>query len=309
MNFDFGIIKYNMGSQYKSDLAHTCAILVVSNITLSLFMSLVYFFGKDSIISSIIIYVPISTITLVLIRDKYAFSYTFSNLLAIIHGIAHIAYPFLNENIGINKNIDVWQDQLIHLCQAILVCSIFFDSNIKFQIFSALFVLYNILNVFVGYCCWGQSCHNVYNWFSIAPSLASGLHFATGCLFQNPKNIVMYGFIIQGSSSIITYFLFKASDDMLKLFALCRFFELYFIVPHYTGYIYGRYIIYEKYKKYKYNYGSRNTGYNYGSRNTGYNYGSRNIKYDKITGILDIIGFIPNQISSMSLSTLSNYYT
>ena len=53
------------------------------------------------------------------------------------------------------------------------------------------------------------------------------------CLFHNPKNIVMYGFIIQGTSSIITFFLFKASDDMLKLFALCRFFELYFIVPHY----------------------------------------------------------------------------
>ena len=111
----------------------------------------------------------------------------------------------------------------------------------------------------------------------------------------------MYGFIIQGSSSIITYFLFKASDDMLKLFALCRFFELYFIVPHYigyiygryistVGYIYGRYIIYEKYNKYKYN------KYKYN-------------KYNKITGILDKIGFIPNQISSMSLSTLSNYYT
>ena len=280
-DFDFDIVNYNIISQYKSDLAHVSAILLGSNIMLSIFMSMVYFFGKDSIISSIIIYAPISTITLVLIRDKYAFSYTFSNLLAIIHGITHIVYPFINENVGINKNIDVWQDQIIHVCQAILVCSILFDSNIKFQIFSTLVVLYNILNVIVGYCCWGQSCHNVYNWFSIAPSLASGLHFATGCLFQNPKNIVIYGFIIQGSSSVITYFLFKASNDMLKMFTLCRFFELYFIVPHYTGYLYSRYIIYQTYKKYK---------------------------YDKITKILDIIGFNPNQISQ-SIPSLTNYYT
>ena len=226
-----------MGSQYKSDLAYVCTILLTSNIMLAIFMLMVYFFGKDSIISSIIIYAPISTITLVVIRDKYAFSYTFSNLLAIIHGITHIAYPFLNEHSGINKTIDVWQDQVIHVCQAILVCSIFFDTsninNIKFQIFSTLFVLYNVLNVIVGYYCWGQPCHDIYNWFSIAPSLASGLHFAMACLFHNPKNIVMYGFIIQGTSSIITFFLFKASSDMLKLFALCRFFELYFIVPHY----------------------------------------------------------------------------
>ena len=60
---------YNMGSQYKSDLAYVCTILLTSNIMLAIFMLMVYFFGKDSIISSIIIYAPISTITLVVIRD------------------------------------------------------------------------------------------------------------------------------------------------------------------------------------------------------------------------------------------------
>ena len=32
---------------------------------------------------------------------------------------------------------------------------------------------------------------------------------------------------------------------MLKLFAVCRFFEIYFIVPHYTGFFYGRYMIHK----------------------------------------------------------------
>ncbi len=211
-------------------------------------MTMVYYLGKDSPWSSLLIYAPVSMISYVLIRDKYPITYTISNILAIGHGIAHVTYPFLNEHIGVNKSIDVWQDQIIHLGQSILVGAIFFNqSSTKFRMGAILFVLCNLLNVIVGYNCWGKWCHTLYVWISLAPALASGLHFATGCLFQNEKNVATYGFIIQGTSSIITFFLFKSSDDMLKLFALCRFFEVYFIVPHYIGFFYGRYVIYKRY--------------------------------------------------------------
>ena len=226
-----------------------CLLLMGSNIMVGTVMSLVYYFGKESIVSSLLIYAPVSLISCVLIRDQYPISYTFSNLLAIGHGIAHLTYPFLNEYIGVNKSIDVWQDQIIHMGQSILVGAIFFNnSSIKVRAMSLVFVLCNLINVVVGYNCWGQWCHNLYVWISLAPALASGLHFATGCMFQNQSDIATYGFLIQGTSSVLTFFLFKSSDDILKLFALCRFFEVYFIVPHYIGFFYGRYIIYKRNK-------------------------------------------------------------
>jgi hypothetical protein len=228
-------------------MIHACLLLLGSNIMVGTVMSMVYMLGKDSILSSLLIYAPVTMISAVLIRDKYPASYTFSNLLAIGHGLAHLTYPFLNEHIGVNKSVDVWQDQIIHLGQSILVGALFFNSgDIKFKASALAFIMSNLVNVIVGYNCWGQWCHNLYVWISLAPALASGLHFATGTLFQNHRHIARYGFIIQGTSSIITFFLFKASDDMLKLFAVCRFFEIYFIVPHYTGFFYGRYIIYKR---------------------------------------------------------------
>ena len=229
-----------------SNIFQACMLLLGSNIMVGSVMAMIYYLGKDSVLSSLLIYAPVSMISVVLIRDKYPFSYIFSNLLAIGHGLAHISYPFLNEHIGVNKTVDVWQDQIIHLGQSLLVGAIFFSkSDIKFRASALLFVMCNLLNVIVGYNCWGQWCHNLYVWISLAPALASGLHFATGTLFQNSKIVAKYGFAIQGMSSIITFFLFKSSNDMLKLFAVCRFFEIYFIVPHYTGFFYGRYIIYK----------------------------------------------------------------
>ena len=41
----------------------------------------------------------------------------------------------------------------------------------------------------------------------------------------------------------MTYFLFNGSDDILKTLARCRFFEIYFIAPHYIGFFHGRYLI------------------------------------------------------------------
>jgi hypothetical protein len=223
-------------------------MLLGGNLMVGTVMAMVYYLGKESIWSTVLIYAPVSMISYVLIRDRYPVIYIVSNILAIGHGVAHVTYPFLNEHIGVNKSIDVWQDQIIHLGQSILVGALFLhNSSTRFKMTAILFVLCNLLNVIVGYNCWGKWCHTLYVWISLAPALASGLHFATGCLFLNDKNVATYGFVIQGTSSIITFFLFKSSDDMLKLFALCRFFEVYFIVPHYIGFFYGRYVIYKRY--------------------------------------------------------------
>jgi hypothetical protein len=230
----------------ESNIMQACMLLLGSNIMVGTVMGMVYYLGKESIVSSLLIYAPVTMISVVLIRDKYPMSYVVSNLLAIGHGLAHVTYPFLNEHIGVDKSVDVWQDQIIHLGQSLLVGGIFFGSSgIQFRASALLFILCNLVNVIVGYNCWGQWCHNLYVWISLAPALASGLHFATGTLFHNSKSVAKYGFVIQGMSSVITFFLFKASDDMLKLFAVCRFFEIYFIVPHYTGFFYGRYIIHK----------------------------------------------------------------
>merc|ERR1712226_746015 len=44
----------------------------------------------------------------------------------------------------------------------------------------------------------------------------------------------------QGVQAIGFFFFFKSSDDVLKFFAITRFFEIYFIVPHFIGFINGR---------------------------------------------------------------------
>jgi hypothetical protein len=80
-----------------SNILQACMLLLGSNIMVGSVMAMVYFLGKDSVLSSLLIYAPVSMISVVLIRDKYPLSYTLSNLLAIGHGIAHVTYPFLNE--------------------------------------------------------------------------------------------------------------------------------------------------------------------------------------------------------------------
>ena len=61
-----------------------------------------------------------------LIRDKFSFYFIFSCFISIIHGLSHKYYPFLDEKVGVNKEIDVWQDQIVHLNQAILLYSIYY---------------------------------------------------------------------------------------------------------------------------------------------------------------------------------------
>jgi hypothetical protein len=224
--------------------------LMMSNFLIGVVMALVYHLGKDSLYSDILIYAPILSIIIVLIRDKFSFSFVFSAVLAVAHGRAHVIYPFLNEIIGVNKEVDVWQDQILHLGQAVLFSVLYFEfSHWTFKTMFSIFVLGNVVNVVLGYFCWGNDCHDMYVWVSLLPALASGLHFATGSLYHSKYEVATIGFIMQGVSSITTYFVFKGSDDILKLFALCRFFEVYFIVPHYVGFFYSRFNLVSKYHR------------------------------------------------------------
>lgn len=219
-------------------------LLLLSNVLLASTMYLVYILGANSIWSDILIYGPILSIITVLIRDKFTFSYVISCILAFLHGFAHKFYPFLNSDIGVDKNIDVWQDQSIHFGQIIVFSSLYYQqSNRLFKNIYLFLVFGNLLNVILGFYCWGKSCHDFYVWVSLFPALSSGLHFAIGCLYHTDVTAASIGFIIQGTSSIATYFLFRNSNEILKLFAFCRFFELYFIVPHYVGYFHSRYKI------------------------------------------------------------------
>jgi hypothetical protein len=225
------------------NVMHSLVLLLGSNILVGTVMSLVYYLGKNSILSSILIYLPIFLICIVSIRDKYSFSFIFSCVLAVLHGQAHVIYPFINEVIGVNGLVDVWQDQILHCFQSVLFSLIYFNKSNKFgKLLLGLFIMCNLLNVLTGYFCWNKYCHELYVAISIVPALSSGLHFATGALFQNTKDTATYGFALQGLSSVLTYFMFKASDNILMLFSLCRFFEIYFIAPHYVGYFYSRYL-------------------------------------------------------------------
>jgi len=216
-------------------------LLLAANATVYFTMGLIQVLGKESLGSWLLIYGPIVLLNAVSLRDHAPAIYVFSQWLAIGHGLAHVFYPFLDEHSGVVKSVDVWQDQLLHLGQAALFGLIFFSrSGRTFKVAALLFVLANVVNVILGYLCWGQECHDMYVLVSLAPALASGLHHATGALYMTEFEVAATGFAMQGLSSVVTYFLFKASDDMLKFFALTRFFELYFIVPHYVGFFYSR---------------------------------------------------------------------
>jgi hypothetical protein len=236
-----------LGKQTK----HALLFLSVAQLVVGLVMGSVYVLGKESYASWLLIYGPITMIALVCFRDKMDLTFTVSCLLSITHGIAHNVYPFLDEHHGVVRSVDVWQDQIVHLGQAVLfgiiVCHE--TTNKSWRWIVGLFVVANICNVVLGYFCWGKWCHNQYVWLSLAPALASGLHFAMGCFSGTiarditvDNSMAMKGFGIQGMSSISTYFLFKSSDDILKLFARCRFFEVYFIIPHYVGFFHTRYV-------------------------------------------------------------------
>lgn len=267
----------------KTPIYYASALLTASNVLVYSMMTIVYIFGKETMLTNLFIYGPIAGIITTSVRDKYSFTFVLSSTLAAAHGIAHVVYPFLDEEIGVNHSIDVWQDQLLHLGQSVLFSSIFLNnSSLLFTVYSLAFMVGNLFNVILGYNCWGESCHDLYVWVSLLPALSSGLHFATGTLFQTNKETCTLGFAIQGCSSIMTYFMFKGSDDILKIFARCRFFEIYFIAPHYIGFFHSRYLI-------------TKTLPNYHNMN-------------KDEKILRILGIYSNDITKDNLSLFNNYF-
>ena len=107
-------------------------LLIFSNILIASTMYLVYILGPNTIWSDILIYGPIISIIIVLIRDKFTFYYIISCVLAFLHGFAHKFYPFLNSEVGVDKNVDVWQDQTIHLGQIIVFASLYYQHSNRF---------------------------------------------------------------------------------------------------------------------------------------------------------------------------------
>ena len=172
---------YNRGFDFsfkETPIYYAGALLVASNYLVYSMMSIVYLFGKASILSNLFIYGPIAGIITTSVRDKYSFPFVLSSTLAtshgVAHGLAHVVYPFLDEDIGVNRSIDVWQDQFLHLGQSVLFSSIFLDnSSLLFTVYSFAFMLGNLLNVVLGYNCWGESCHDLYVWVSLLPALSS----------------------------------------------------------------------------------------------------------------------------------------
>lgn len=219
-------------------------LLFASNVLLGIHLTTIHFMGKNSLFSWLLVYGPVTLYTILLICDRSSWMMIVSILLAMMHGIAHVVYPFLDEIDGVVKTVDVWQDQILHAGQAVLFVAMWYKKTPAFlKILFIAFLIGNVCNVTLGYFCWGQPCHELYVQVALIPSLASGLHFAMGSLHKCSEKVAAYGFLLQGLSSCTTYFLFKKSDDFLKWSAGGRFFELYFIVPHLVGFVYGRLVI------------------------------------------------------------------
>merc|ERR1719277_2190491 len=164
-----------------------------------------------------------------------------SSCIALGHGLMHKIWPFLDSVTGVNHEVDVWQDQILHAFQGVLYGYIFYQNACPwFRFFAKLFVVGLVLNVLVAIPCWNSWCYDAYVWLSLIPATASGLHFAIGTIPYVPERVGWCATLMQGGSSISTYFIFRSSDDILKFFAACRFFEVYFIAPHLVGAIYSR---------------------------------------------------------------------
>jgi hypothetical protein len=231
----------NSISAHMVDFLQGVGLLTLSSICIGVFLAIVWVLGQDSIFSTMVIYGPLSFATILMIRDKFSKVMIVSSCVALGHGLAHKVFPFLDSEVGVNHEVDVWQDQILHAFQGILFGYIFYQNAGKaFRIFSFAFVAGLVLNVFVGYVCWNASCYDFYVWLSLIPATASGLHVAIGSVAYAQERVGWYACVLQGASAISTYFYFRSSDDVLMFFAACRFFEIYFIAPHLVGCVYGR---------------------------------------------------------------------
>ena len=161
-------------------------------------------------VADFVIYTPLIALFVCCLRDNYSPVYIFSVMLALCHGLAHVFFPFLDTN-GVNGKISVFEDQTIHLLQSIFVCLLLWGKNgRRWPLYAHVFVSANVLNVVAGFLLWGHPLyHSAYVWWTLFPALASGLMFASSCFFQMPKEAAVLGLLIQGATSILTFFFFK----------------------------------------------------------------------------------------------------
>lgn len=231
-----------MLSESTKDFLRGPWLLLQANIALALHMGAVYYLGKNSWASHAVVYGPITLFIIELLWKGYSKLMIASTVIAHLHGIAHVIYPFLDEHQGVVYDVAVWQDQVLHALQGALFFWLWYKkSPAQFNVLVGIFVCGLVLNVIVGYFCWGRECHAFYVWISLIPATAAGIHFAMGALFNSGTKTGAFGFALQGTSAIINYFLFRSSDDMLMFFARCRFFELYTIAPHVLACVRGKF--------------------------------------------------------------------
>jgi len=108
----------------------------------------------------------------------------------------------------------------------------------------SVFIAGNIFNVGVGYHCWTSWCYPLYVWISLVPALSAGLHFAIGGMLKCPRGVCMWLCGFQAFFTSLYWYSFKNSDDILKLFAGTRYFELFAVAPHLVSYLNGRLALY-----------------------------------------------------------------
>merc|ERR1719486_338751 len=101
------------------------------------------------------------------------------------HGVAHVVYPFLDEYKGVVYEVDVWQDQVLHSMQGVLVFWLWYKTAPQhIRIIAGVFTVGLVANAIVGFFCWGKECHHFYVWISLIPAMSSGMHFAMGGMFN-----------------------------------------------------------------------------------------------------------------------------
>merc|ERR1712217_707210 len=130
-------------------------LLTLSSICIGVFLAIVWVLGQDSIFSTMVIYGPLSFATILMIRDKFSKVMIVSSCVALGHGLAHKVFPFLDSEVGVNHEVDVWQDQILHAFQGVIFSFIFWqNSGRNFKILCGLFVMGLSLNVMIASVCW-----------------------------------------------------------------------------------------------------------------------------------------------------------
>ena len=138
----------------------------------------------------------------------------------------------------------MWQDQVVHVAQPLLVTAVFLapvlrDMHdwpaLKSSVFLSLWFAYVATvytNVYVGYICWGKACHEFFVNVSFSAGVGSGLHVAIGASHKARAKVAFWMQVVMGTNAAIFFFVFRAYNWVLVYMAISRFFELYFIAGH-----------------------------------------------------------------------------